>query len=137
MFPTQRNMSTHDANMFTFEKPISCDYCKKLLKGLFYQGYHCNKCQGSMHKECISLLSKCGSSLPPALPPRPPSMQLPVSTNLLDNRFSNCSMDEGTYSSKLVTFRSLSTIFEQVLFLSGIPSLFQASQHCSYIVNLA
>ena len=30
-----------------------------------------------MHKECISLLSKCGSSLPPALPPRPSSILLP------------------------------------------------------------
>jgi hypothetical protein len=35
-----------------------------------------------MHKECISLLSKCGpKSLPPSLPPRPPSLQLPSPTH--------------------------------------------------------
>ena len=26
-------------HMHTFEKPVSCDYCYRLLKGLFYQGY--------------------------------------------------------------------------------------------------
>lgn len=71
--------SSHDAMMHTFEKPVSCDYCHKLLKGLFFQGYKCHKCQRNMHKECIGLLSKCGQGgAPPALPPRPPSMQLPM-----------------------------------------------------------
>ena len=45
-----------------------------------------------MHKACIALLSKCGSSArPPDLPPRPPSM-LPIST-LASNRISSCSLD--------------------------------------------
>lgn len=29
--------STHAAAMHTFDKPTSCAYCHKLLKGLFYQ----------------------------------------------------------------------------------------------------
>ena len=61
--------------MHTFEKPVSCDYCYRLLKGLFYQGYRCEKCGRSLHKECIALSAKCGSG-PPRLPPRPPSMQV-------------------------------------------------------------
>jgi len=80
--PSQRFNSTHDPVMHTFDKPTSCQYCHKLLKGLFYQGYLCSVCQRAMHKECISLLSKCGpNSLPPSLPPRPPSMLLPSPTN--------------------------------------------------------
>jgi len=78
VFPAQREQSTHEAVMHTFEKPSSCSYCHKLLKGLFFQGYRCEKCQRGMHKECISLMTKCGNhSQPPAPPPRPISMQLP------------------------------------------------------------
>ncbi len=92
VLPPQRSASSHDAFMFTFATPRSCDFCHKLLKGLFYQGYRCDKCGRAMHKECIARLSKCGRSDPPTLPPRPPSM-LPTSSSLA-NRFSNCSLDE-------------------------------------------
>ncbi len=37
--PPQRAQSSHDVAMHTFERPVSCDYCHKLLKGLFFQGY--------------------------------------------------------------------------------------------------
>ncbi len=90
VLPPQRLTSTHEALMFTFDRPTSCEYCHRLLKGLFYQGYRCEKCGRAMHKECIALLAKCGRSAPPALPPRPPSM-LPTST--LSNRFSSISLD--------------------------------------------
>ena len=53
---------------------------------IWYQGYLCDRCKRAMHKECISLLSKCGSSVPPALPPRPPSIQLPSSSGRYINR---------------------------------------------------
>jgi len=92
--PDQRYRSTHDAVMHTFIKPTSCSYCYKLLKGLFFQGYRCETCNRSMHKACISLLSKCGSSHPPALPPRPPSMQLPYSLGDT-NRLSSTSLVSG------------------------------------------
>jgi len=81
VLPDQRFRSTHDAVMHTFDRAVACAYCYKLLKGIFYQGYLCDRCKRAMHKECISLLSKCGSSVPPALPPRPPSIQLPSSSD--------------------------------------------------------
>ncbi len=93
VLPPQRLTSTHEALMFTFEQPRSCDYCHRLLKGLFYQGYRCERCGRAMHKECIALLAKCGRSAPPALPPRPPSM-LPTAT--LSNRISSCSLDDSS-----------------------------------------
>ena len=41
-----------------------------------------------MHKECVSLLSKCGpTGAPPSLPPRPASMPVPSAT--LTNRLSS------------------------------------------------
>ena len=75
-YPNQRLASTHEAVMHTFENPDTiCAHCRKLLKGLFYQGYRCHTCAQPMHKACISLLAKCGSAQPPNLPewpPRPP-----------------------------------------------------------------
>jgi len=76
--PPQSFTSTHEPIMTTFDKPTTCQYCNKMLKGLFFQGYQCVKCHKSMHKECISLLSKCGpNGQPPSLPPRPASMLMP------------------------------------------------------------
>ena len=51
-------------------------------------GYQCIKCHKAMHKECISLLSKCGpSGAPPSLPPRPASLLVPSAT--LQDRLSS------------------------------------------------
>jgi len=75
--PGLKNQSAHDMEMHTFEQPISCAYCNKLMKGLFFQGYLCKRCNRALHKECIVYLTKCVSSQPPTLPPRPPSIQLP------------------------------------------------------------
>ncbi len=69
----------HEFIMTTFERPTSCDNCLKLLKGLFFQGYKCSKCGKTVHKLCAPTSLACGPQLvPPALPPRPSSMQLPV-----------------------------------------------------------
>jgi hypothetical protein len=103
------NLSTHEVHMNTFEQPTSCEHCHKLLKGLFYQGYRCEKCGCSLHKDCISLLPKCrlqsttATAVPPRLPLRPLSMQLPVqidggaggdrkeiTTFLVNGNFTNC-----------------------------------------------
>jgi guanine nucleotide exchange factor VAV len=93
--PLNSPPATHEVHMHTFDRPTTCDYCHRLLKGMFYQGYRCEKCARSMHKNCVSLLAKCGppSIIPPRLPPRPPSMQLPVPI-AGSNRFSTCSIDE-------------------------------------------
>ena len=80
--PAQAVTSTHQPVMTTYEKPTACHYCHKLLKGLYYQGYQCVVCRKNMHKDCISLLSKCGpQGVPPSLPPRPASMLLPSPTS--------------------------------------------------------
>eukprot|EP00096_Caligus_rogercresseyi_P015951 TRINITY_DN845_c0_g1_i12.p1 TRINITY_DN845_c0_g1~~TRINITY_DN845_c0_g1_i12.p1 ORF type:complete len:887 (+),score=303.30 TRINITY_DN845_c0_g1_i12:1138-3798(+) len=69
----------HRALMTTLERPANCEVCYKLLKGLFYQGYHCEKCGKLMHKSCLTQSgNKCGLG-PPLLPPRPASVQLPQS----------------------------------------------------------
>jgi hypothetical protein len=41
--PPQKVASTHQPAMCTFETPTACDHCHKLLKGLFFQGYKCEK----------------------------------------------------------------------------------------------
>lgn len=92
VLPYQKEKSTHNPIMNTFKTPTSCAHCKKLLKGLFFQGYLCDKCEKPMHKDCILVLTKCGTE-PPSRPPRPPSM-LPTSTNPRGDRFSSCSLDE-------------------------------------------
>ena len=43
--PAQSVTSTHLPVMTTFDKPTSCHYCHKLLKGLYYQGYQCAVCR--------------------------------------------------------------------------------------------
>ena len=52
-------------------EPKHCASCHKLLKGLFYQGYQCTKCQTGVHRDCILGLPTCGMLRPPQLPPRP------------------------------------------------------------------
>ena len=52
-------MSSHKVYMGNFEKGVCCEYCNKLLRGLFYQGYSCVSCHRIMHRDCISLLPKC------------------------------------------------------------------------------
>lgn len=37
----------------TYRFPTVCQYCKKLLRGLFKQGVQCRDCQYNAHKKCI------------------------------------------------------------------------------------
>ncbi|XP_013411702.1 protein vav isoform X3 [Lingula anatina] len=73
--PANAREKGHDFIMTTFEEPQTCSECKKLLRGVFYQGYNCHRCKQSVHKECIQKASKreCHISNGPApeLPPRP------------------------------------------------------------------
>jgi len=85
--------SAHDLHLTTFDKPTNCAVCGRLLKGLFFQGYHCLKCSRSCHQSCASNLPFCSSSQllePPLIPPRPSSMQLP---SIMHN--GGDSLDEG------------------------------------------
>lgn len=96
----------HEVIMYTFERPTSCAYCHKMLKGLFYQGYKCERCQRPFHKECIALFGKCGG--PPELQPRPISMQLPMSNNNRLSTMSNDGDESGVDRSSTLSHRTSS-----------------------------
>ena len=87
--------SAHDLHLTTFDKPTNCAVCGRLLKGLFFQGYHCLKCSRSCHQSCASNLPFCSSSQllePPLIPPRPSSMQLP---SVMMHNGDSLDLDEG------------------------------------------
>ena len=114
-YPNQRLASTHEAVMHTFENPDTiCAHCRKLLKGLFYQGYRCHTCAQPMHKACISLLAKCGSAQPPNLPewpPRPPLRHKMSSLSLMSEN-----NNIGATNSGLHIFISYVHIFKTISF---------------------
>ncbi|XP_055384827.1 serine/threonine-protein kinase D3 [Condylostylus longicornis] len=43
----------HTFMVHTYGIPTVCQYCKKLLRGLFKQGVQCKDCQYNAHKKCI------------------------------------------------------------------------------------
>ncbi|XP_028899933.2 serine/threonine-protein kinase D3 [Zeugodacus cucurbitae] len=43
----------HTFMVHTYGIPTVCQYCKKLLKGLFKQGLQCKDCQYNAHKKCL------------------------------------------------------------------------------------
>lgn len=43
----------HTFMVHTYGIPTVCQYCKKLLKGLFKQGLQCKDCQYNTHKKCM------------------------------------------------------------------------------------
>ncbi|XP_061427796.1 guanine nucleotide exchange factor VAV2-like isoform X3 [Lethenteron reissneri] len=56
----------HEFQMQTFERATECHVCHMLLKGLFYQGYQCQKCGAEAHKECLDKILQCQRPLPPS-----------------------------------------------------------------------
>ncbi|CAK9292156.1 unnamed protein product [Gordionus sp. m RMFG-2023] len=56
--PHTRNRTNHLFDYVSFPQPTRCSFCKKLLKGIIYQGYQCRerKCGYAVHKQCIELL---------------------------------------------------------------------------------
>ncbi|KAL5283373.1 PRKD1 family protein [Megaselia abdita] len=43
----------HTFMVHTYGIPTVCQYCKKLLRGLFKQGVQCKDCQYNAHKKCL------------------------------------------------------------------------------------
>uniref|UniRef100_A0A183IQA9 SH3 domain-containing protein n=1 Tax=Soboliphyme baturini TaxID=241478 RepID=A0A183IQA9_9BILA len=67
----------HSFEYTSFDHATECDQCKKLLRGIFFQGYRCTRtfdsaarfeyvtlnvsgCKLSVHKECITVCHGCG-----------------------------------------------------------------------------
>lgn len=80
--PEECRRTDHHWTMYTFPKGQNCSYCGKFLKGLFYQGYRCVRCDAGVHRDCISVLPKCGLVHPPELPPRPPLLPIPTQSQI-------------------------------------------------------
>ncbi len=48
----------HTFQVHTYTRPTVCQYCKKLLRGLFKQGLQCNDCHYNVHKKCVEFVPK-------------------------------------------------------------------------------
>ncbi|KAF5909704.1 serine/threonine-protein kinase D3-like isoform X1, partial [Clarias magur] len=48
----------HTFVIHTYTRPTICQYCKRLLKGLFRQGMQCKDCKFNCHKRCASKVPK-------------------------------------------------------------------------------
>lgn len=46
----------HTLAVHSYAKPTVCQYCKKMLKGIFRQGLQCKDCKFNVHKKCASKL---------------------------------------------------------------------------------
>uniref|UniRef100_A0A672YSA5 Serine/threonine-protein kinase n=1 Tax=Sphaeramia orbicularis TaxID=375764 RepID=A0A672YSA5_9TELE len=44
----------HTFSVHTYTRPTICQYCKRLLKGLFRQGMQCKDCKFNCHKKCAA-----------------------------------------------------------------------------------
>jgi hypothetical protein len=52
--PVENAEQGHVLQMTTFGEPTDCFQCSKPLRGSFFQGYRCLRCQVNLHKACIS-----------------------------------------------------------------------------------
>ncbi|XP_043274993.1 protein vav isoform X2 [Venturia canescens] len=69
--PSAARSTNHKFRLTTFESPCSCQICGKFLKGRIFQGYNCEVCRLSVHKQCITYSGRC-MPIPPPPPPPPP-----------------------------------------------------------------
>ncbi|XP_070532548.1 proto-oncogene vav-like isoform X4 [Ptychodera flava] len=74
-----KHKTRHKYEYTTFDKPVHCSICSKLLSGIFFQGYKCSKCQICVHKQCLQNEADCkatglrtGADHPPPVPDRRP-----------------------------------------------------------------
>ena len=63
LLPRGHNNNNHTFTLCNFERDIvNCSFCKKVLLGVFYQGYKCSKCLGLAHKGCIMKFPQCSGT---------------------------------------------------------------------------
>lgn len=48
----------HTFSVHTYTRPTVCQFCKKLLRGIFKQGLQCKDCQYNAHKKCVDNVPK-------------------------------------------------------------------------------
>lgn len=48
----------HTFAIHSYTRPTVCQYCKKLLRGLFKQGVQCKDCHYNAHKKCVEKVPK-------------------------------------------------------------------------------
>lgn len=48
----------HTFVVHNYTRPTVCQYCKKLLRGLFKQGVQCRDCHYNAHKKCVDKVPK-------------------------------------------------------------------------------
>ncbi|KAL3874600.1 hypothetical protein ACJMK2_037588 [Sinanodonta woodiana] len=55
----------HTFVVHNYTRPTVCQYCRKLLKGLFRQGMQCKDCKFNCHKKCTQYIpNECAGDLP-------------------------------------------------------------------------
>ncbi|KAK4884345.1 hypothetical protein RN001_000616 [Aquatica leii] len=55
----------HTFVLHSYTRPTVCQYCRKLLKGLFKQGLQCKDCNYNAHKKCVENIPKdCTGDIP-------------------------------------------------------------------------
>lgn len=55
---SQRIKIPHTFAVHSYTRPTVCQYCKKLLRGLFKQGVQCRDCHYNAHKKCVDKVPK-------------------------------------------------------------------------------
>lgn len=51
-------MIPHTFVLHNYTRPTVCQFCKKLLKGIFKQGLQCKDCHYNVHKKCMDKVPK-------------------------------------------------------------------------------
>lgn len=48
----------HTFSLHSYTRPTVCQFCKKLLRGIFKQGVQCRDCHYNAHKKCVEKIPK-------------------------------------------------------------------------------
>lgn len=68
VYPEGWSSERHCFAMTSFSEPTICDVCRRLLSGVFFQGYKCNFTNMVVHKNCLNKAKSIDG--PPTIPPR-------------------------------------------------------------------
>ncbi|KAK0405571.1 hypothetical protein QR680_018064 [Steinernema hermaphroditum] len=62
VMPREARANHHKVSYMTFDPPATCTICRKLLHGLYFQGYLCEVCGGTFHRQCLKYTCAGGRS---------------------------------------------------------------------------